>query len=539
MTDPDVIVVGAGHNALITAAYLSAAGLSVLVLEGQRRPGGDTMTEELTMPGFLHDSCSTAHTLIQSNPLMRHDELRLASFGLRYLQPDPVFVMPFSDGESFTMYRDRERTKREIERFSDQDAEAYLEVLRDWEKLQPLQAIERNQPPLTVEETDRLWAGGELNEEGARIRRVTGLEIIQERFASPYVQAAIAWLATLTLQSIEEPFTGILPFSLTAGRQLNGWAIPAGGSGSLPLALIRIIESSGGQVVCESFVNRIVVESQDGHGQEPGKARAVAVQTQDQEYRATQAIVSSAHVTQLSAHLGEYLDGESRESFSRWQAGLTMLVSHYALDRPPMYRTHDGEVPVLAMGALESIENLQAMLADFQAGSLHLDQPFFLCLSPTIIDPSRAPEGRHTLKVISKQPYDLAQGAEHWDDIKDSVAEQLLETYMGYTTSLQARNVLAKHIESPLDLERRNPNNYRGSCHGGAQVPSQTGWYRPAPAWSQYRTPIDGLYLTGSCTHPGGSVSGFPGRNTARVLFEDLGLSWNDALKRLAILTDS
>src|SRR5947209_17629757 len=193
--DCDVVVVGAGHNSLIAAAYLGLAGLRVLVLEGQERPGGNTMTEELTLPGFRHDSCSTAHTLIQSNPLMQRNELHLDARGLRYALPDPVFIVPFADGDSLTMYRDLERTAGEIARFSRQDAGAYRQLLADWEYLRPLQAGERNAPPLTPVESNHLWRGSGLGDEGLRIRLSSGLQIIQERFQDPKVQAFIAWVA--------------------------------------------------------------------------------------------------------------------------------------------------------------------------------------------------------------------------------------------------------------------------------------------------------------------------------------------------------
>ncbi|TMC39319.1 MAG: NAD(P)/FAD-dependent oxidoreductase, partial [Chloroflexi bacterium] len=120
----DVVVAGAGHNSLLTAAYAARAGLKVLVLEGAAHIGGDTTSEELTLPGFTHDPCSTAHNLIQSNPLMRNDELQLDRYGLRYLYPDPVFTMPFRDGRSITMWRDVERTCGELARFSAADANA-------------------------------------------------------------------------------------------------------------------------------------------------------------------------------------------------------------------------------------------------------------------------------------------------------------------------------------------------------------------------------------------------------------------------------
>lgn len=521
--EADVLVVGAGHNALISAAYLAVAGLRVLVLEGQSQPGGDTMTEELTLPGFRDDSCSTAHTLIQSNPLMRGNELHLDRFGLRYLRPDPVFVITFPDRRSLTMYRDLERTVAEIARYSRGDAAAYRELLADWEKLKPLQAAERSGPPPTPEESARLWRSGPAGDEGLRIRMASGLGIIQERFRTPEVQVFIAWVATMTLDAIDQPYTGILPFSLTAGRQEQSWAIPVGGSGALPDALVALIRGSGGEVVTDTWVRGVLLE----HG------RAAGVIADDgREFRAGRGVLSSAHIKQLPAMLPGVLDGESAGYVERWHAGLTMFVGHYACRKPPVYRAADGEAAAVTMGTLDSIDNLHRLLADFRGGLVHLDQPFLLCLAPTVIDPSRAPAGHHTLKIVGIQPYSLADGPEQWDDIKDEVADSLLDSFLARTTNLRRDDILGRAIHSPLDLERRNPNNYRGSCHGGSPEPTQSGWYRPMPVWNSYRTPVPGFYLTGSCTHPGGSVSGYPGRNAAHCLLEDLGFDWQGVLAR-------
>lgn len=522
-----MVVVGAGHNALIAAAYLSSAGLRVLVLEAQARPGGDTMTEELTLPGFRHDSCSTAHTLIQGNPLLRQNELHLDRFGLRYLLPDPVFTIPFRNGESVTMYRDVERTVAEIARFSKRDAQAYRDLLADWAHLRPLQASERNGPPRTPEEADALWRRGPLGDEAQRIRQSSALAIIQERFESPEIQTFLAWVASMTLEPIDHPFTGVLAFSLTAGRQEQSWAIPEGGSGSLVEALLRIIRCRGGDVVCNAWVTEVLMEGD----------RAAGVRTADgAEYRAECAVLSSAHITQLPAMLPAAVDDRSARSIAAWHTNLTMFVSHYATTEPARYRTHAGESTAVAAGVVESIENLHAILADFRQGHLRLDQPFLLCLNPTAVDRSRAPSGQHTLKIVSVQPYSLEGSPERWDEVKEEASERLLDAYLSHTTNLTMKHIRARHVESPLDLERRNANNYRGSCHGGASGPAQSGWFRPAPSLNGYRTPVKGFYLTGSCTHPGGSVSGYPGRNAARVLLQDLGFDWDSTLTAAASL---
>ena len=184
----------------------------------------------------------------------------------------------------------------------------------------------------------------------------------------------------------------------------------------------------------------------------------------------------------------------------------------------------------VTMGGLESLGSLQRLLTGFRAGRVDLDDPVYLAITPTVTDPSRAPAGKHTFKLISFLPYELAEGPQHWDAIKEDVAGRLFERLAPLTTNLSERIVLKRHVDSPLDLERRNPANWRGSCHGGASTPEQSGYFRPVEGWSSYRAPVAGLYQTGACTHPGGSVSGLPGRNCAAILLQDLGFSLDHAI---------
>ncbi len=156
---------------------------------------------------------------------------------------------------------------------------------------------------------------------------------------------------------------------------------------------------------------------------------------------------------------------------------------------------------------------------------MDLDDPPLLVLCPTVVDPSRAPDGHHTLKVVGFQPYELPEGPERWDEIEEEVSAAHLEHLRRYAPNLADDLILSKVIKSPLGLERHNIHNWHGSCHGGDQDISQSGSLRPAFGWARHRTPIDGLYQTGATTHPGGSVSAGPGRNCARVLLEDLGSS--------------
>ncbi len=519
----DIVVAGAGHNSLVTAAYAARAGFKVLVLEAADRIGGDTTCEELTLPGFIHDPCATAHNLIQTNPLVRDNELQLDRHGLRYLYPDPVFTMPFRDGRSITMWRDLDRTCAELARFSPADASAYRDLLDEWQGLAPLINEERQHAPRPPDEVMERTRRGPLGERGARLRQGSALEIIEQRFSDEHVRAFFAWIAFMTLHPLDEPETGVLAFSLVAGRQRFSWILPEGGSIRLPQALARVIEENGGTILTSKRVTGIAME----HG------RANAVTTADGEtYRAQRAIVSTIHIKHLPAIVGEQnLPHAYRAGVARWKPSVTMFAAHYALSEAPRFKSETGAIASVTMGSLESIASLHRMLGAFRAGRLDLEEPVILALTPTVIDPSRAPAGKHTFKLISFLPYALAEGEGHWDTVKEQVADRLFEAIRPLTVNLSRSIVLARTVRSPLDLERHNAANWRGSCHGGASSPDQSGWYRPVEGWASYRTPIDGLYQTGACTHPGGSVSGLPGRNCAAVLLQDLGSSLQAAIR--------
>lgn len=523
MTEWDIVVAGAGHNSLLTAAYAARAGFKVLVLEASERIGGDTSCAELTLPGFVHDPCATAHNLIQSNPLMRNNELHLDRYGLRYLSPDPVFTMPFQDGESITMWRDLERTCAELARFSTSDAAAYRRLLADWQAMAPVLNEERENPPRPPEEVNERTRAS-AGEAMLRARRSSALEVVSERFEEEHVRAFFAWIAFMTLHPLDEPESGLMAFSLVAGRQRFSWILPEGGSDRLPIALARIIEENGGRVVTSSPVRRVVVEG--------GRATGVVVED-GSRFGAIKAVVSTIHLTQLPEVVGEQnLTPEFLAGVSRWKPSVTMFASHYALSEAPRYLTHSGPMESVTMGSLQSISSLEQMLSSFRGGAVDLDEPVLLAITPTVIDPTRAPRGKHTFKLISFLPYQLREGPQRWDEIKEEVADRLFDVLAEATSNVSRKIVLGRHVESPLDLERRNRANWRGSCHGGASTPDQSGFFRPVEGWSSYRTPIANLYQTGACTHPGGSVSGLPGRNCAAVLLSDLGSSLGEAISR-------
>jgi len=500
----DVIVVGAGHNGLVCAGYLAAAGLEVLVLEARDVPGGDTVTEELTLPGFAHDSCSSAHVLIQSNPLIRDDELGLlGAYGLEYTMTDPAVVLPQADGDALVMHRDLGATADEIARWSRADAEAFRRLVGEWSDGLAAEHARwsSNLPPGDGDAAGRYQA----------LRRRSAWDVVHERFENPVVRSFMVWLALATIQDPRRPGTGVLPASITAGRLNFGWTTPIGGSSALPAALIRQIEAHGGRVACSAPVSSIDVEG----------GRAVAVHTADgREVRARQAVVSSAHLARLAAMVsGADVPADLAQARDTWRPGLSVFAVHAALRHDIAVNAKGGPVASAAAG-FGTAEGVARQMAAFHRGEPDASDPWLLVVDQTVVDPGRAPDGGATFKILTIAPYERADGRS-WEESKHEHAEALIGLVRARTTGLEPENVLAVRAESPVDVAAHNMHNLGGSCHGGEFL---TPSGEVIPGWLSYRSSIPRLFLTGATTHPGGSVSGRPGRNAARTVLTDLGI---------------
>ncbi|WP_018698881.1 phytoene desaturase family protein [Amorphus coralli] len=512
----DIVVAGGGHNSLITAAYLAKAGLSCLVLEGQKAVGGNTATDEVTLPGFRHDTCSTAHNLIQASPILRDGELPLGDYGLDYILPDPVVHMPFDDGTSITQWRDIERTAAEFARFSESDAASYKRFIAEYQAVAPIFSAASYTPigfgPSLAERLAEHPDGAIWQKRIA----LSAWDIIRGTFEHERVRAFLLWMAMMTMVPPEQAMSGRLAYSLVAGRQRWSWTLPRGGSAALPDALTGYIEANGGAIRTNSWVKRLIVEN----------GRCVGVECADGSvHRARRAVVSTIHVKDLLGMASdEAWPGAFREAVDSWQSGIAMFAAHYASTVPLEFEVGGETLRPSAVGVMPSVDRALQVGSDVARGRVNTDDPPLLVMCSTSADPSRAPDGCHTVKVVGFHPYDLAEGADRWDALKEDVALANLRQLQRFSPALTDETILGRHVKSPLDLERLNPHNWHGSCHGGAQIPAQAGGLRPVAGWAQHRMPIEGLYQTGATTHPGGSVSGGPGRNAAMVLLSDLGM---------------
>jgi len=512
----DIVVAGAGHNSLLTACYLAKAGYRCLVLDARSIPGGGAATEELLLPGFGIDTCATGHTMIRVNPALLHDELGLiADYGLRYAEPDPVEQVAFPDGEQLTMWLDRERTIEEVARFSADDAVSYRRLLDDYDEVKTLFSRWQFTPVGYGPSLDDMIAEHPRGRIWARRRQLSAIEVVQHEFSSRHVQAFLLWMAYQVLQPLDTPGSGVLPYQQTFGRQQRSWSIPIGGSASLTNALTGYLEDHGSTILCGRRVSRLVVEN----------GRCTGVETDDGErYLASTAVVSTIHIKHLRDMApADAWPEEFHYGVDTYDVGVPGFATYYCTTAAPEFASPHGPRTAVSAGLAGWPEEMLELSADLRAGRYIADPSWVLVATPTLADPGRAPAGCHTVKILSPQTYRLPDEMGGWDGVKEAHSRRLLERVRRHAPNLTDDTILGHLVKSPADIEQLNPHMINGAFHGGNRGPAFSGALRPAPGWASHRMPIPGLYQTGGSTHPGGSITGAPGRNAATVLLGDLG----------------
>jgi len=510
-TSFDFVVAGAGHNSLITAAYLTKAGFSVLVLEGRPTIGGGCKTAEVCMPGFKEDLCSSVHGFIQSNPVLSKNELGLFDYGLEYFDPDPIMHTSFPDKESITMWHDIERTYAEYAKYSKTDADTFRQLVTEYKAYNAARSSGSDIPNSAV------WR---------RRFAMSGYNLVNETFENHYIRSFHLAQGRFSSIPAGHPNTGNQLFSAIR-HQVKGRPMPRGGSGMLPFALGKVIEANGGVIQTNMPVVQLIIEN--------GKCRGVECMD-GSRFRARKSVISTIHIKHLLKMAPRKLWGDSFvENVRLLQPEHAMFAFHYAISEPPRYELADGStISPVESALLSSPERI--LLADYEhaTGTINLDDLPLQVVCPSIADPSRAPAGHHTLKLEGNLPYALREGPQHWDNIKQKVAARIFDNFRKFCPNLTEDKILGKFLQSPVDIERMNPAMWRGSVHAVASGAAQSGDMRPVPGWAEYRMPIPGLYQTGSCTAPGGSVRGQPGRNAAIVILKDHGSSIEEAVTRSA-----
>lgn len=517
MADCDVVVVGAGHNALVCAGYLVKAGYKVIVIERRHTVGGAVVTEEI-IPGYKFDLGGSAHILIHHTPVVL--DLNLVAYGLEYIDIDPLFFYPFPDGSSLTIWKDVERTCQSIAQISPIDADNYRSFIKAWEPLaQGMVASFQDAPTaqnLFMNLVRNTSSGGDKFERLSDILRGYG-QVLRQSFVDPRVQAAIGWMAAQSGPPPGEPLSA--PFALWHPMyHHSGVKRPRGGSGMLTQALARMIQAHGGRIIAGAPVSRILTRA----------GRAVGVETEGGIRVTARAVVSGAHIHTTMKMLEEGAVPQRARilaSHSRIGNGFGMII-RCAIDELPNYSaapsSPDG-TPGPQHRAMQFIcpdlNYLERAYGDYLGGIPSRD-PALIAMTFSAVDPTLAPPGKHTLFVwMQYAPYELA-GGRSWDEVGDEVADSILDKLSEYAPNIKGA-VSGRLVEHPLYLEREL-GLLRGNVMHLEMSIDQMFMLRPALTMSNYRGPLKGLYLTGASTHPGGGIMGAAGRNAAQVLLADL-----------------
>jgi beta-carotene ketolase (CrtO type) len=530
----DTIIIGAGHNGLVCAAYLLQAGYRVLLLEKRSVPGGAATTEEVmpeAAPGFRFNLCAIDHEFIHLSPVV--EELQLERFGLDYLYCDPVVFCPHPDGKFFLGNRSVEQTCANIAQFNPQEAERYRQFVQYWQQVVNALVPIFNAPPKSIIDIvrnydfdalkDVLQVAGTPNKalDFVRTMLTSAEDLLDEWFTEPWMKAPLARLASeLGLAPSQKNLAiGAMMMSL---RHNPGMARPRGGTGALIDALLKRIWQDGGVVLTDQTVEQILVDD--------GKAVGVRV-AGGKEYRA-QTVISNIDAKRVFLDLMLPADVDAADANLRHRVDKriinnneSLLKIDCALAEPLRFEHHNHQDDYLIGSVLiaDSVEQVETAHHEAARGRIPDQDPSMYAVVPTVLDPSMAPEGKHTLWIEFFAPYQIA-GAEGtglngtgWtDDLKNQVADRVLAKLADYSPNLN-QSVIARRVESPAELGQRL-GAYRGNYYHVDMSLEQMVFLRPLPEIANYQTPIDGLYLTGAGTHPGGSISGMPGRNCARSL---------------------
>lgn len=505
--DYDVITIGAGHNGLISAAYLAQAGYRVAVFERREMVGGAVSTKEL-VPGYQIDLGGSAHILIRQTPIVK--ELGLEEYGLSYIDLDPMFVAPFPDGDTVFIYRDLDRTVHHIEAKFPGEGEAYQRFVQDWQGFARTMRdlFLRSPSPWEIgkgmvfgESTPLPW-----HQELRHILRPYQ-DVVQSYFEEEKLQALIAWMAAQSGPPPTEPLTG--PFALWhALYHEGGVARPKGGSGMLTQALRSHIESHGGEVFTDAPVEEILVENR--------KAKGVRVNGQNYTSRA---VCSATHAKETFDYL---LPDEHRPEAAdglRIGNGFGVML-RLALDRPVEYTAHPGIDARTGLQLLcRDLDQLHAAYGDYLRGQPASDPPI-VAMTFSAADDTLAPPGGEVLWLWGQYfPYELA-GNDTWANVADTVADRLISQFEQYAPGIRD-HIVGQLFQHPEWLER-HLGLFRGNVMHLEMSLDQMFAARPALGLSSYKGPVDQLYLTGASTHPGGGIMGASGRNAARVILADL-----------------
>src|SRR5580704_1115184 len=469
--NPDAVIVGSGPNGLAAAVTLSAAGLKVLVIDGAPTIGGGCRTEELTLPGFRHDVCSSGHPLALASPFFRRFDL--AARGVAFAHSEIEFANPLDDGRAAVVTRSVAETAARL----GQDRRAYQRtigpVARHADDIIAALLAPLRRPPA---HPFVLASYG--------MRAVLPASVVVRRWHTPQARAILAGAAAHAMMPLTAVPTAGIGLMLVGLAHSVGWPVVAGGSARITDAMAAALVANGGRIETGRWVRSLA---------ELPSARAILLD------------VSPRTLVQLA---GDELSGRYRAALRRFRYGPGVCKVDFALSGPvPWTNAGCRRAGTLHLGG--PFEQVAAAEAEVAAGK-HPDRPYVLVVQPGVADPSRAPAGQQTLWTYCHVP----SGSDV--DMTDRIEAQIERFAPGFRDL-----ILARSVRTATDEEALNPNYVGGDIGVGLQTIRQT-ILRPVPRWNPYRTPVRGVYLCSSATPPVPGVHGRCGELAALTALRDI-----------------
>jgi phytoene dehydrogenase-like protein len=518
-------VIGAGHNGLVTAAYLARAGKRVLVLERRDRVGGACVTEEV-WPGFKVSTAAYVNSLLRPEIIR---DLELKQHGFELLPRNPSSFTPFPDGRYLLLGPDADLNRREIGKFSVRDADA----LPRYEKM--LERVADFIEPTLIETPPDPWSRrlgdlwqlaklglrfSKLGRDGAAaIAVLTGdaRSILDQWFESEQLKVTLATDAIIgAMASPSMPGTAYVLFHHVMG-ECNGvrgvWGYVRGGMGGISNALAAAAKQHGAEIRCNASVERILVRDNAAYG--------VALSDGTEIQGSSIASNADANVTFIKLMEPAHLPKDFVEAIRRIDYTSPSLKINVALSELPDFTALPGrEAGPQHRGTIHispTFDYIEKAYDDAKYGRPS-ESPILECTIPSTVDPTVAPPGKHLMSMFVQYAPTNLRGAS-WDDVKEKFADRCFEVLSEYAPNFRG-SVIARQVLSPLDIERQFALT-GGNIFQGAMTLGNLFFLRPAPGYADYRTPIKGLYLCGSAAHPGGGVMGACGYNAAREILKD------------------
>ena len=463
MNQHDAVVVGSGPNGLAAAITIAQTGRKVIVFEAEPAIGGGVRSAELTLPGFVHDVCSAVHSMAVKSPFFR--TLPLAVHGLEWVEPDVHLAHPLDDGTGAVVYRSLPRTSAELEA----DGAAYRRVIGSVVEAWP--NIERSVlgPPSIPYHPFALARFGMKALQPAE-------QLARRAFARPQTRALFAGIAAHGMLPLDRRPSALFALVLGAMAHVAGWLVPRGGAQKLTDALAAYLRSLGGEIVIDSPIESI------------------------DDLPPAKAILCDVSPRPLLRMAGHRFPDSYRRALERYRYGPGVFKVDWALDAPIPWRaaacSHAGTVHV--GGTLEEIAHAEREIWQGRPA----ERPFVLLAQPSIIDPTRAPHGRHTAWAYCHVPH--ASTA----DMLPRIEQQIERFAPGFRD-----RVLARSVMNTADVERRNRNLVGGDIGAGVSDIAQI---VARPTWRTYSTPVRGLYICSASTPPGVGVHGMCGYFAAK-----------------------